>query len=520
MIGFHIDMNIAQFTRPYLEKWLRQLALLGYDTIIWEVENNIKWDTCPECASPDAFTKDEFREILALCRSLDLEPVPLFQTIGHAEYVLKHDKYKHLAELPDRIDQYCPRHGDLMPFLHEWIDEYLELFEPIEYFHLGADEAWTLGSCPKCKQYAKEHSLSALYVDHVNAVAAPLVRRGVTPVIWADMLLHYYEALDSLSRDIVLFDWQYDIHHGQGRFWVWGREYHTAETVPPDISHEFGRFIFPHGDEPGRHGETFYTADYLAAKGFKVVKCPSSSSYGDNVFSPRNYYHMVNTFDSARKGLEGHLEGVVLTSWTVHLFPWELQLAMIDMPPYLSEHPRASIGAFEDAFMKARFGLTDERFWRACGLLSKRCLFTYTASLGFDKSAPAVPLDHVAKTIAKVKSEGRLSAEAENCRARLAEYREALSLFEALSRRVGEGSDILAFWILAAKNLANRARATLALISAATGDKVDVSDIRKEMRVLRKDTEELYAGIMKPARRKEMLDWMFASMEAALKALP
>lgn len=25
MIGFHIDMNIAQFTREYLEKWLRRL---------------------------------------------------------------------------------------------------------------------------------------------------------------------------------------------------------------------------------------------------------------------------------------------------------------------------------------------------------------------------------------------------------------------------------------------------------------------------------------------------------------
>ena len=102
MIGFHIDMNIAQFTPQYLEKWLNELARLGYDTIIWEVENNVKWETCPECASPDAFTKDEFREILALCRNLGLEPIPLFQTIAHCEYVLKHEKYKHLAESPGR----------------------------------------------------------------------------------------------------------------------------------------------------------------------------------------------------------------------------------------------------------------------------------------------------------------------------------------------------------------------------------------------------------------------------------
>ena len=48
--GFHIDMNISQFTGPYLKQELKRLADLGYDTIIWEVENNIKWETCSECA--------------------------------------------------------------------------------------------------------------------------------------------------------------------------------------------------------------------------------------------------------------------------------------------------------------------------------------------------------------------------------------------------------------------------------------------------------------------------------------
>ena len=519
VIGFHIDMNIAQFTREYLEKWLAQLALLGYDTVIWEVENNIKWRSCPECVSPDAFSKDQFRQILALCRKLDLEPVPLLQTIGHAEYVLKHDRYKPLAEDPSRIDQYCPRNPDLLPFLEKWIDEYLELFEPIKYFHLGADEVWNLGACPKCRAFVEKASLSDLYIDHVNAVAAPLVRRGITPVIWADMVLHHHQALGKLSRDIALFDWMYDIHHGRGGVWVWGREYFAADKLPPDVVREFGRYLFPRGDEPGREPETFYTADYLAAKGFEVVKCPAASSYGDNVFSPRNYYHLVNTFDSARKGAEAHLAGTVLTSWTVHLFPYELQLASIDAPPYLAEHPRASIGTYEEAFMKARFGVSDERFWRACGLLSKRCLFTYTDSLGYNKAALPVPLDHVRKTIAKVKSDGRIAEEAENCRARLAEYKEALALFEAFAKKAREGHSYLAFWLFAARNLINRAECSLALLCAAAGEKPRVFDLLSEMRILRDETDELYAPIIKPARRREMIEWIFASMESALAAL-
>ncbi|MGZ5453346.1 MAG: family 20 glycosylhydrolase, partial [Candidatus Aminicenantales bacterium] len=142
LTGFHIDMNIGQFRGPYLKSELKALAAKGYNAIVWEVENNIRWETCPECVSPDAFTKAEFKDILAYSRSLGLEPIPLLQTIGHCEYVLKNERYKSLAEVPERIDQYCPRNPEVVAFLTKWIEEYLDVFGPIRYFHLGADEAY------------------------------------------------------------------------------------------------------------------------------------------------------------------------------------------------------------------------------------------------------------------------------------------------------------------------------------------------------------------------------------------
>ena len=212
-----------------------------------------------------------------------------------------------------------------MEFLDRWIDEYLELFGKVAHFHLGADEAWSLGSCGRCAQYAKALSLSDLYVNHVNALAEKLAQLGVTPVIWADMVLHHNEALDKLSRDIMLFDWMYDIRYGMGKFWVWGKGWVQDDAIPGDVLDKFGEYLFPEGDEPGKAPEAFYTADFLAAQGLSVVTCPAASSYGDNVFAPRNWYHMANTFDSCHKGLSPSLSGSVLTSWSVHLHPWELQ---------------------------------------------------------------------------------------------------------------------------------------------------------------------------------------------------
>ena len=298
-------MNISQFTGPYLKKELKMLADLGYDTIIWEVENNIQWETCPECVSPDAFSKAEFKEILAYCRGLGLEPIPLLQTLGHCEYVLQHDKYKPLAEVPDRIDQYCPRHPEIVPFLEKWIGEYLEVFGDVRYFHLGADEAYTLGECPRCRAYVAEHSLSSLFIDHINAVARPLVAKGIRPIIWGDMLLNHPEALDSLSRNVVVYDWLYTRFVGADGIWVWGQGTKRKDEIDAATRTRFGSFLYPLGDEPGRDPDPFYQAEYLAAHGFDVVVCPSSSCWGDSVFAPRTFFHMRNTFDSFKRGMSG-----------------------------------------------------------------------------------------------------------------------------------------------------------------------------------------------------------------------
>lgn len=529
MLAFHVDMNVAQFTRPYLEKWLRELSRIGYDTILWEVENNIRWETCPECVSPDAFTREEFGEILDLCRELGLEPVPLFQVFAHCEYVLKHDACKHLAEKEGDIRQYCPRNPELLPFLARWIDEYLEVFGDVKHFHLGSDEAWWMGECDECRAYVEEHSMGRLFVDHVSAVAGPLLARGITPAIWADMVLHHHEALDLLSRDIMLFDWIYSIHRGDGGVQIWGVGKRTADEIPPDALARFSRFLYPHGYEPGRDPETFYTADFLAAEGFEVVGCPSSSSYGDNVFAPRHWYHLVNTFDWFKKGLSKHLCGGLLTSWSVHLHPWELQLSCIDVGPFLAGSPDGMIEEYQEAFARERFGLDATDVFRAFGLLSKTSLFTHTSSLGHDKSTRPVPVERAGNVIARAWEEAGLDQELANSRARLEEYREGLALLGRLRSEAGGGHEYLAVWDLAARNLINRAEAACFLMEhsdeLAAGAALSGSDAPRAaqlldgLRALRAETDRFYASIIKPSRRAEYMAWMFGAVEHALATL-
>ena len=540
MIGFHIDMNMAQPRVDYLKRWLARLARSGYDTILWEVENSIEWDTCPECASLDAISKAEFRELLDESRNLGLEPIPLFQTIGHAEYVLKHARYAHLKERPDKLDQYCPRSPELIPFLHRWIEEYLEVFGQVKYFHLGADEAWWIGQCPRCRAYVEEYSVSQLYIDHIARTAQPLLDRAITPIVWADMLLHYPQALDQLSRKFMLFDWSYSVYRGSGTVQVWGQgtatinDLHAMEGTP--MMERFGPYLFPHGDEPGKHPEPFYTADYLADQGFQVVTCPASSSYGDNVFSPRTWLHLSNTFDSFKKGMQPHLQGSVLTSWSVHLFPWDLQWPSIAAAAFLKSHPTASLNQYPAWFEHHHFK-SDEfghapthSFWKAAGLLSKSCLFSHTADLGFGKEGLPVPADHVAQTLERLSAQGRLPAEAARCRRRLAEYEESLRMFENFSLWISHDGAELAEWKLAALNLVNRAKTSLFLIEhaqdviagralASEKDRRAARQILDALISLRNITQGVYDAMIRPQRSCLMVEYMFGALERALAIL-
>jgi hypothetical protein len=520
--GFHIDMNIAHFTGPYLRRELKRMAELGYDTVVWEVENTIRWETCPECVAPDAFTKAEFKDILAYGRSLGLEPIPLLQTIGHCEYVLQHDEYKRLAEVPGRIDQYCPRNPEVVPFLEKWIAEYLDLFGDIKYFHLGADEAYTLGECPRCRAYASEHSLSALYIDHINAVAGPLVARGIRPVIWGDMLLHHPEALDKLSRKIVIYDWLYTRFHGADGVWVWGQGTKRKDELDAPTLARYFPYLYPLGDEPGRNPDPFYQAEYLAARGFDTVVCPSSSCWGDSVFAPRTYFHMRNTFDSFRRGASGALDGAVLTSWTVHLFPWDLQGPSIELPRFVAANPCGGLDDFEKAYVQEHFGLDDTGFFAAAGRLANRGLFNYADDLGFFKEALPAPRAHVAKRVEEMAAKGEIPAELEACEKRLAEYNDGLALFEAYAKAAKTGYEELKAWARAARNLINRAEASRLLLKIrAEGQspelRAEAARLLEALNALRAETGAAIGAQIKPARTRLMLHWMYDSVQAALE---
>jgi hypothetical protein len=313
----------------------------------------------------------------------------------------------------------------------------------------------------------------------------------------------------------------------QGDAYTFGEPMCTPEQLTNEERERYGRHILPQGVE-GPVDE-FYTADYLAANGFKVVTCPSSSHYGDNVFSPRHLLHAANVFDSFVKGASRHLHGSVLTSWSVHLFPWELQTAYLCIPQYLRGNPNGTLEEFFHRFCRERFGTDLPEFWTMCTLLSGACLFTDTPSLGHNKTCPQIPADFVRQKLSALASGGKLAEEEQRAAQRRQEYDQAATIARGLESKVLRGHQLLKIWKLASRNLLCRADATLFLLrhhdQVLSSQALEDSDAQQarillgKHRGLRRETDELYESMIRPSRKRLMMDYLFGSVERALAGL-
>lgn len=186
------------------------LAALKYNAVLLELESMFPYRRHPAISCKLAFTRAQVTELCEQLAAQRMEVVPLVQCLGHAYNVLIHDEYAGFREVPGTIQQYCPLNPKLPDLYMEFVDEYQEIFPGLKQWHIGGDESRQLARCPRCKEKAAKQGLSRLYVDHVAEIAGRLHRRGITPLLWSDMLEHYPDALRLLPGYVTIVYWNYD----------------------------------------------------------------------------------------------------------------------------------------------------------------------------------------------------------------------------------------------------------------------------------------------------------------------
>ncbi len=198
----HLDLKGAPPKESFLLEWLPWVAARGVGGILVEYEDAILLPGCPHlagAAEPEAWDPPRVKRFLQLAGSLGMGVVPLVQTLGHAEYLLKHDHLAHLRELPDRPE--CFRVSDclkgeespVLGLLSQVIQSLLSLHPDCPALHIGGDEVWHLAKGEESAEaISKQPELtpSRLFLRHMEAVVKTVhrLRPGLKVLMWDDML--------------------------------------------------------------------------------------------------------------------------------------------------------------------------------------------------------------------------------------------------------------------------------------------------------------------------------------------
>jgi len=258
----------------FIKKLIRLSALCQYTHIVIEFWGMLQYDWLKELAWPNAFSKAQAKELIRECRELGMEPIPMFNQLGHATASrVRYGKHVVLDQDPRLQRLFTPdgwawniRSEEVFAILKQVRMELYELFGPGEFIHIGCDEAYYI---------TRNETLRKELPEFLRKLTREVESEGRRPMLWMDMLLEE-DAFEncytvgkkdevtalraSTAKSSVFVDWQYNC---------------TAAPIPSLIS--------------------------LKDCGRDVVGAPW--------YNPKNYAAHAETV------ITGNLYGIMLTTW-------------------------------------------------------------------------------------------------------------------------------------------------------------------------------------------------------------
>jgi hypothetical protein len=296
--GFLLDISRSKVpTQATLFDLVDRMAYLKLNELQLYTEHTFAYrdhETVWRDSSP--LTGEEIDALDRHCRERHIELVPNQQSLGHMHRWLKHERYRHLAEVPEGITHafsrdrepygLCATDPKSLVFLESLYDELLPHFSSSR-FNVGLDEPVDLG-LDRSKAACAERGTQRVYVDFVCAVAERVRARGRRMEMWADIVVKEPALARDIPADVHLLEWGYEADH-------------------------------PFGDHLA----------VLAESGHTFSVCPGTSSWQS--IAGRTQNALANLRSAAQSGKAAGATGYLITDWgdRGHLQPLSVSYAGI-----------------------------------------------------------------------------------------------------------------------------------------------------------------------------------------------
>lgn len=232
--GMHILFNGRQDV-PQIERLLTEfMPRLRLNQLIIEINYFFDYKSHPEVAAQNPLTRADCQHLRELAQKNFIRIIPMLNCMGHQSWakttmslLTTHPEFDETPNAPkDNMGLYCrswcPSHPNISQFVSDLCDELIDAFHA-DAFHVGMDEVFLIGKCPRCKG----KNPADLFAKAVNDLHKHLVgKRKVEMYLWGDRLLDGVgmklgeweastngtaPAIDKIAKDIVICDWHYEL---------------------------------------------------------------------------------------------------------------------------------------------------------------------------------------------------------------------------------------------------------------------------------------------------------------------
>ncbi|XP_072230013.1 hexosaminidase D [Leuresthes tenuis] len=191
----HLDLKGAPPRPEYLHKLIELFSQLGVDGLLVEYEDMFPYEgklQLLQATAQPAYSRDEVLSMQEFARSKGMEVIPLVQTFGHMEFVLKHRPMWHLREMSHCVGTLNPHKEEGVKLVLEMVRQVVELHPGLKTLHIGADEVYMLGDGEDSNLWlgSPGRTVEQLFLSHVTTVAKAIKETWphITIIMWDDMM--------------------------------------------------------------------------------------------------------------------------------------------------------------------------------------------------------------------------------------------------------------------------------------------------------------------------------------------
>ncbi len=213
--GIHLLADDASL--PLHSSLIRHVfAPFKINHIILECEY-ARWPSHPEMHRPWSMSTDDMIKLISMAHDHFIDVSPLFQTLGHSEYLFTNKSNLDIAEDPANPYAYNISNPRSYRVIADLFADMRKIFPSSKYLHIGHDEVNNPGSKYPCRPENMDKTVLELFMKDLEFYRAYAAKQKITLIMWQDMLnMHhpdpayiFHKVSGQLDTNIVIDVWDY-----------------------------------------------------------------------------------------------------------------------------------------------------------------------------------------------------------------------------------------------------------------------------------------------------------------------